>query len=408
MNRFLLSLSLVGLASTVSACSNDDSATPFVIAMEPASQISAAMTHTCATLQNGNVGCWGKGTRGEFGKDLTGAESSASAQPLPIVEKVVSVGTGTVGSCAVLEDKTVQCWGDGRDGQLGIDMPCEAGYADCLFAPNRVPGLSDILAVVSNKGPLVQSSDTPQKQVACALDTEGLVRCWGTPGADELGRGTSATVATTPELVVDLQGFTVRDIVQITGGGQRMCALDIMGSVWCWGSADAYGQPGGQGAKRIDLPLAAKFISAGAGHACAVLTDGRVACWGRNVNGECGVSSTQNETCCNTSDTGCLFDCLIKPVFVRNIANAVGVAAGGYHTCAWLTNGMSACWGSNQALQLGDSTPTLESAPITRSLGTEKIVQMAAGRDFTCALTIDGVVRCWGSNDYGQAGQAGK
>lgn len=406
-NRFVLSMCLVGLAPTLCACSNDDSASPFVIAMEPALQISAALGHTCAALQNGNVGCWGKGDRGELGKALgTEESSSSSAQPLPLLEKVVSVGAGRDGSCVVVEDKTVRCWGDGRDGQLGIDLPCEAGYSSCSFAPSPVPGLSDIVAVVSKKGPELQPPfDAPQEHVACALDAAGLVRCWGAPNADELGRGNSAIVATTPDIVVDLQGFTLRDIVQMSAGGRRICALDITGSVWCWGEFSSYGQPGGKGAQRIDLPLAATSISAGVDHACAVLEDGRVACWGRNVNGECGVSSTANDTCCSSSDGGCFADCLLKPVFVRNVANAVGVAAGGYHTCAWLTNGTGSCWGSNQALQLGSATATLESAPTSLISIPGKIVQMVAGREHTCALTDDGVVRCWGSNNYDQAGQ---
>lgn len=370
-------------------------------------QISAALAHTCATLRNGNAGCWGKADRGELGKTLADAKTSTSApQSLPLLEKVVSIGAGSDGSCVVVEDKTVRCWGDGRNGQLGIDLPCEAGYSSCFFAPTPVPGLSDIVAVVSKKGPLLQPLfDSPQKHVTCALDAAGLVRCWGAPNAEELGRGTSTIVATTPDIVVDLQGFTLRDIVQISAGGQRICALDIAGSVWCWGATDAYGQPGSNGAQRVDLPLAARFISAGVSHACAVLADGRVGCWGRNVNGECGVSSTSNETCCSTSDDGCIADCLLKPVFVRNVANAVGVAAGGYHTCAWLTNATGACWGSNQALQLGNATRTLESAPIALKSVSGKIVQMTAGREHTCALTDDGVVQCWGGNNYGQAGQ---
>lgn len=387
-------------------CSSDDGAAPMLISMEPAAQLSAGSMHTCAALRNGNGACWGRADHGELGKTLPENEGSTpSPQPLSILPKIVAVGAGTYGSCAVLEDKTVSCWGDNRSDQLGLGLACSAGDSQCVFEPKPVPGLSDIVAVVANKPAYAYASaDMVLEHVACALDASGLVRCWGAPTASALGRGSSLVAATTPDVVVDFQGFMLRDVVQISAGGQRVCALDVAGSVWCWGLADSFGQPGGAGATRIELPLPAKAVSAGVGHACAVLKDGHVACWGRNINGECGVSSTGNETCCSGSDGGCFADCRPKPVLVQNVVGAVGVAAGGYHSCAWLANGKGVCWGSNQALQLGNENRTLEAAPVALSAISDSIAEIVAGSEHSCLSTVEGAVFCWGGTSYGQAG----
>lgn len=258
--------------------------------------------------------------------------------------------------------------------------------------------------VAAKKGPLVPASDALPAHAACALDTAGLVRCWGANGVGELGRGSTIVDSTKPEIVVDDQGFTLRDIVQISAGDLRMCALDTSGLVWCWGISSSYGQPGGAAAKKIVLPGPAKAIAVGVGHSCAALVDGRVSCWGRNVNGECGISSTKNKYCECSEGTGCPADCLLEPVIVESVANAIGVAAGKYHSCAWTSAGEGFCWGSNQTLQLGNATRMLESRAASITTLPAKIVEIVAGRDHSCARLDDGRVYCWGGSGYGQAG----
>ena len=64
------------------------------------------------------------------------------------------------------------------------------------------------------------------------------------------------------------------------------------------------------------------------------------------------------------------------------------------------------CWGKNAEGQLGDSSTTDRTAPVTTSsFGSGHTVSyISAGYDHTCALLTDGGVRCWGSNNNGQLG----
>ncbi|MDC3960005.1 RCC1 domain-containing protein [Polyangium jinanense] len=392
-------------ATSTVACSTNGSSTPTLIDVAPAAQLSAGRSHTCATLRNGNLACWGKGDRGELGKVLAdGADSSAAPQPVPILDKVIHVGAGAAGSCAVLEDRTVRCWGNNADGQLGVTATCNPGLTFCMIEPETVDALENIVTVVAGRSLAEEAVDAPRNHVACALDDGGLVRCWG--GADQqmLGRGSIATLSTTPMVVVDAQNFPLRDITQVAAGAYRICALDIEGVVWCWGADDTYHQPGGLSAEPVALPIPAKTIAVGEGHACAVLDDGSVSCWGRNQNGECGVSSGGND-CCNGEEGFCIPGCRHEPVTVPGVVGAVGVAAGGFHTCAWLADGGALCWGSNQSLQLGNDTRSLERPPSAVTSVPGRIVEMVCGNLHTCARTDKDEIHCWGTSERGESGQ---
>jgi len=123
-------------------------------------------------------------------------------------------------------------------------------------------------------------------------------------------------------------------------------------------------------------------------HACAVLDDFTVRCFGANEDGQLG-DGTTSATAITTAVT-------------PNVANVAQVVVGQLHTCALIDQRVT-CWGSNTHGQLGDfgadrKTP---GAPI----GTiPPMTLIAAGQAHTCGLTTAGEVFCWGDNDRGQIG----
>ena len=153
----------------------------------------------------------------------------------------------------------------------------------------------------------------------------------------------------------------------------------------------------------VRLPELAVQISAApeGAHTCAVLLSGRVACWGYNANGQCGIGNEDN--------IGGLSD---EPLPVVALdpddpnARALQVSAAWGHTCALLAgeDGRVTCWGDGGTGQLGYGNTTGRREPRGSVSVGEPAIQVVAGFGHTCVLLKGGRVRCWGNNDHGQLG----
>ena len=89
----------------------------------------------------------------------------------------------------------------------------------------------------------------------------------------------------------------------------------------------------------------------------------------------------------------------------------VDVSVGSHHSCAILRSGRVYCWGGNTRLALGsDPGPTVcpDAVCTTPQLvpGVEGALQVTSGERFSCALTDQQEVFCWGGNYNGQIGAA--
>src|SRR5262249_29481356 len=129
-------------------------------------------------------------------------------------------------------------------------------------------------------------------------------------------------------------------------------------------------------------------LAVGAEHACALIADGTLRCWGRNNSGQLGDGSILDRSL------------PVQP----SITNVVAVSAGRATTCALLVDGTVHCWGDDRSGQLCDVATANRLAPGPAVAGLTGAVEVSAGNLFTCAVDSFGTPRCWGENARGQLG----
>ena len=234
-------------------------------------------------------------------------------------------------------------------------------------------------------------------QHACAVLKTGKLVCWGNNLWGQLGTGTKEN-STVPVGVNLGEGRTVK---RVAANGFSTCAIFDDGSLGCWGW-NVLGQLGIGNRDEQPFPAHVELgenrtavgVGLGAVHACAVLDDGSVHCWGSNTYGRLGDGTIViRET----------------PVPVNlGGKKAQAVSLGEEHTCALLVDGSVQCWGRNNLGQLGnDGTNELSMNPVEVDLDDERsAISISSGRHHTCAVLDDNSVVCWGDNEYGELGAA--
>jgi len=137
--------------------------------------VSVGYTHACALLRDGRVKCWGPNSFGELGigdrstRGITPGQMGAALPSVPLKGRAVQVAAGNSTTCALLEDRRVQCWGDNGFGQLGLGL----AVPDLGGAVGDVAGSS----VVDVGGPVEEIGLGGQP--ARARLTTGAIKCWG-------------------------------------------------------------------------------------------------------------------------------------------------------------------------------------------------------------------------------------
>ena len=96
---------------------------------------------------------------------------------------------------------------------------------------------------------------------------------------------------------------------------------------------------------------------------------------------------------------GTLLDSAVPVVVPGLLARAI--SAGENHTCAILLDGGVKCWGFNGFGQLGNGE--FANAPAPKDV-TTSVQEVFLGENHTCALMIGGGMKCWGSNVFSQLG----
>lgn len=264
-------------------------------------EVSAGGFHTCAVLAGGTVRCWGHGLAGKLGYNAVanigdGGTSIIAAGDVPVGNTVKSISAGGSHSCALLTTGAVRCWGSGGNGVLGYNAVTPVGDGGTsIIAAGDVPVGGSVTQIASGFAH------------TCALLSTGAVRCWGFGASGRLGYNAIANVGDGGTSIIAAGDVPIGGTVsQIAAGNSHTCALLSSGAVRCWGLGSD-GRLGhnattniGDGGTSIiaagDVPLGgyAVAIATGDEHSCAVLSTGKVRCWGGGLTGRLGYGNTNS------------------------------------------------------------------------------------------------------------------
>lgn len=313
---------------------------PFAPPDIPLTHVDAGSDGVCGLDAEGTLHCWG----------LT------RPAPVPGVSSPQAAGDGI---CGIAEELPI-CWGNGGStppprtwaamathpsGPCSLSMAGEvqcaatscpdmthASFVGLAITGDTVCGVTDEGMVwCSECAPGGVGAPSPLRQTAvdfdshCSVDPSGTLRCRGF-----------------------LEGVVLGDFVEVVAGEQHACARDADGRVYCFG-AFATAPPSG---------LRARALAATRRVACAVATDGTLACWGDPLG---------------------LPNLLSPPAG----SDFVDVAMGDQHGCALRTTGELHCWGYELS---GETAPP----------GALRLATLTEG---ACGIDTSGAYVCWGSTE---------
>ncbi|WP_169788752.1 Ig-like domain-containing protein [Vulgatibacter incomptus] len=367
------------------------------------------------------------------------------------VPKFVELSVGNSIACGVASDGRAFCWGSvpGRQGPMAIPMASLPGYSVSGLSVSAIDtvGFMGTICGMSSGSPFClggnqygQAGNGTTTEVrepyrfelelvsfavgprhSCGLHVDGRAFCWGENWSGQLG------VSGGPE---GFPPYSVLDPVEVSGGirfsqihasdelgssvgiSVASCGVSISGVGYCWGTG-ALGNgsteysvvpvevAGGLQFRKIEIAPGEEHPRFPAnsllGHACGLTVDGKVYCWGRNLQGQLGSGSfEQSPVPVPIADDDSFLDVKVSSLESSRVASSCGLRA----------DGVVLCWGDNRYSQLGfpgctassNDPECVEYHPTPTPVQTdERFVQIGMGGAYSCGLTAEGVAFCWGA-----------
>ena len=327
----------------VSVVNGDGSVTPLTDII----QVTSGDDYSCALTSQGEVKCWGAADKNKLGD---GSSSGHKDYPVSVLDGgsnlggVVQISSGHHHTCALTREGNVKCWGDSVNGRLG-----------------NISSLTGIVQVSSGGAH------------SCALTEEGKVKCWGYGAKGRLGNR-SIVDSSDPVWVQNETEGILRGVVQLSTGLDHSCALLENFIIKCWGNNDQ-GQLGVNDITPSERHFAggitnpqslgsAVSVKAGRAFTCALLSDGKVKCWGENNKKELG-RLTQ-------SSSNNLPEFVVSESGEGNLGGIVQIVLGSLDdnsdksssVCALHSTGGVRCWGDGAYGKLLSGASSESAVPI--------------------------------------------
>jgi len=283
--------------------------------------------------------------------------ASVEVRPPAISARRSTLSAGQDGTCALASSRPY-CWGG--EWQRGAVVFPASGPAGGLLPPTPTAVLGNLSLVAVSASALR----------TCGVDEGGQVYCWSryAPRREETGGVRFVTVSV---------------------ANDHLCGLSVDAQVYCWGS-NSEGQLGtGDLAARslptrVPLPEPASDVAARALSSCALTQSGRLYCWGYWFYGSLSGGS--------------------RPQLIRSAHPLVSLSLGTEHVCGIDVFGVVGCAGGNSFGALGRGVVGGYEVDIAPVSSNERFVDVSAGSAFTCAISRDGRVYCWGLGTDGELG----
>jgi hypothetical protein len=362
---------------------------PWEIVFQP-SQITVGKWHACTLLLDGKLACWGSNANGKLGIGTTAGAYRKPQRSQSALTDLHLISAGEDHTCVVRgENRLVSCWGRNS---YGATNPVQAdGSPPSSGCPLNV-GCSTPSTVphVSNARYLAAGYDH-----TCAYGIGGVegsshpgMICWGRASTNLLGAGGGG-------------GWPVRTnypSIDAVDAGEKFTCTHVNwpdDKVWCFGRfPGANGQWNDTAGVGINIASSLpdfRTLSVGESHVC--LIDGSsVLCQGESLSGQAGVVKTPSDphvTSLESVVSG-------ATAVAAGARHTCAIISGGRVKC-WGAN-------DKGQLGVGE-TFSMSAAPLIAALPTSQVARtIAAGGDTTCVITDSRRLYCWGSNNYGQVG----
>jgi alpha-tubulin suppressor-like RCC1 family protein len=302
-----------------------------VTGLGAAKSLAAGGVHVCALLANGEVWCWGSNASGQLGNGtVTTNYNPTPSKVTGLPSGVTAISGGDYATCALVgASGDVYCWGNNYYGIFGTNTT-----ATTVSTPVKIAGLGKVtqLSVSSHACVVVGSTEY----------------CWGNNSNSECGQPSSTYAISTP-VAIGFGMLGAPQLVSATGG--HSCSLLSGGGVYCWGW-NVYGDlgdPNSTVGANVQNPVPVATLTGVSKLAtdsysnCAVLTNGKVRCWGVQRFGALGDGHTDTD------------GYVVTPVEVGGVSSATAISMNQGHTLVLLANGAIKSWGEGAVGELGNS-----------------------------------------------------